>query len=77
MDCDSSLIPQYLAFMLRGLELTCVGIIWLLFEATGWGRFILVTDDNYTTHFAIGIFWAIYPLQHLDILTNPMRWLTA
>jgi uncharacterized membrane protein len=69
-----ALIPQYLAFMLAGLEayvLSVMGLGYYL-KQQGWGKFILPTELTIHGLSAIGIYLGRFiRFNSWDILTNP------
>ncbi len=69
-----ALIPQYLAFMLAGLEAYVLSVMSLGYYLTqqGWGKFVLVTELTIHTLSAIGIYLGRFiRFNSWDLITNP------
>ena len=69
-----ALIPQYLAFMLAGLEAYVLSVMSLGYylKQQGWGKFVLVTELTIHALSAIGIYLGRFiRFNSWDIITNP------
>ncbi|MFM9263703.1 DUF1361 domain-containing protein [Tychonema sp. BBK16] len=69
-----ALIPQYLAFMLAGLEAYVLSVMSVGYYLTqqGWGKFVLVTELTIHALSAIGIYLGRFiRFNSWDIITNP------
>jgi uncharacterized membrane protein len=69
-----ALIPQYLAFMLAGLEAYVLSVMSMGYYLTqqGWGRFVLVTELTIHALSAIGIYLGRFiRFNSWDLITNP------
>jgi len=69
-----ALIPQYLVFMLAGLEAYVLSVMNLGYylKQQGWGKFVLVTELTIHALSAIGIYLGRFiRFNTWDILTNP------
>ena len=69
-----ALIPQYLAFMLAGLEAYVRSVMSLGYylKQQGWGKFVLVTELTIHALSAIGIYLGRFiRFNSWDIITNP------
>jgi uncharacterized membrane protein len=69
-----ALIPQYLVFMLAGLEAYVLSVMSLGYylKQQGWGKFVLVTELTIHALSAIGIYLGRFiRFNSWDIITNP------
>jgi uncharacterized membrane protein len=69
-----ALIPQYLAFMLAGLEAYVLSVMSLGYylKQQGWGKFVLIAELTIHALSALGIYLGRFiRFNSWDILTNP------